>query len=110
MKDGSHVSHEIFSGFLFGRLPLLPKGEEMPGFSVWTPIKNKTGTAYLKLEETGKDQVAVVIVDARGHRKPSPYIFTFNTDGTVLRHCSVNHRSGFQLLCESGKVKFVEEG
>ena len=81
----------------------------MPGFSVWTPIKNKTGTAYLKLEETRKDQVSVVIVDARGHRKPLPYIFTFNTDGTVLRHSSVNHQSGFQLTPESGKVKFTDE-
>jgi len=81
----------------------------MPGFSVWTPIKNKTGTAYLKLEETRKDQVSVVIVDARGHHKPLPYIFTFNTDGTVLRHSSVNHQSGFQLTPESGKVKFTDE-
>ena len=81
----------------------------MPGFSVWTPIKNKTGTAYLKLEETGKEEVAVVVVDARGHRKPSPYIFTFTADGTVLRHSSVNHRSGFQLTPESGKVKFTDD-
>jgi hypothetical protein len=81
----------------------------MPGFSIWTPIKNKTGTAYLKLEESGEGRVSVVVVDARGHHKGSPYVVTFEPSGVIMRHSSVNHRSGFQLIQYSGKVKFADE-